>query len=174
MSKKVIVYLRVSTTEQNTDNQLPALEQWIQDRGYELVRVYQESMSAWRNGRQKELARLLAELPKRKVDICLVWSLDRLTREGVSRIFALVDKFKNHGVQVISYQESWTEQTGPLADLLFAISGWIAEFESKRLSERTLIGLDRARRQGKILGRPAGSRDKKKRQRRGYFLRYAK
>lgn len=174
MSKKVIVYLRVSTTEQNTDNQLPALEQWILDRGYELVRVYQESMSAWRNGRQKELARLLAELPKRKVDICLVWSLDRLTREGVSRIFALVDKFKNHGVQVISYQESWTEQTGPLADLLFAISGWIAEFESKRLSERTLIGLDRARRQGKILGRPAGSRDKKKRQRRGYFLRYAK
>ena len=174
MSKKVIVYLRVSTTEQNTDNQLPALEQWIQDRGYELVRVYQEQESAWRNGRQKELARLLAELPKRKVDICLVWSLDRLTREGVSRIFALVDKFKNHGVQVISYQESWTEQTGPLADLLFAISGWIAEFESKRLSERTLIGLDRARRQGKILGRPAGSRDKKKRQRRGYFLRYAK
>ena len=174
MSKKVIVYLRVSTTEQTTENQLPALEQWIQDRGYELVRVYQESMSAWRTGRQKELARLLAELPKKKADILLVWSLDRLTREGVSRIFALVDKFKSHGVQVISYQESWTEQTGPLADLLFAISGWIAQFESKRLSQRTLEGLARARRQGKILGRPTGSRDSKRRKRSGYFRRYAK
>lgn len=174
MSKKVVVYLRVSTSEQSLENQLPALQQWIRDRGYELVQIYQEQESAWRAGHQKELGRLLAELPKKKVDICLVWSLDRLTREGISRIFALINKLKNHGVQVISYSESWTEQTGPLADLLFAITAWIAEFESKRLSDRTLAGLARARRQGKILGRPPGSRDRKKRKHRGYFLRYAK
>lgn len=174
MIKKVVIYLRVSTIEQNTENQLPALEEWIRSRGYELVRTYQEQESAWRGGHQKELARLLAELPKKKVDICLVWSLDRLTREGISRIFAIINKFKSHGVQVISFSESWTEQTGPLADLLFAISAWIAEFESKRLSDRTLAGLARARAMGKILGRPAGSQDKKKRSRRGYLLRYAK
>ncbi|GAI26793.1 unnamed protein product, partial [marine sediment metagenome] len=75
---KVIIYLRVSSVEQTTENQLPALEAWIEDRGHELVEVYQETESAWRTGHQKELARLLRELPKRKIDIVLVWSLDRL------------------------------------------------------------------------------------------------
>ncbi len=173
MTKKVVIYMRVSTTEQSVENQLPALEQWIRTRGYELVRTYQEQESAWRTGRQKELARLLDELPRRKVDVCLVWSLDRLCREGVSKVFTIIDKFKSHGVQVVSFCESWTEQAGPMADLLFAIAAWVAEFESKRLSERTLAGLARARAQGKILGRPAGSVDRKKRARRGYLLRYA-
>ena len=174
MSKKVVVYLRVSTVEQSLENQLPALKEWIRSRGYELVRTYQEQESAWRDGHQKELARLLAELPRRKVDVCLVWSLDRLTRGGIERIFAIVNKLKSHGVQVISFCESWTEQTGPLADLLFAITAWVSQFESRRQSERTLAGLARARRQGKILGRPLGSLDKRKRKRRGYLLRYAK
>jgi len=175
MTKKVVIYLRVSTAEQSTENQLPALKQWIHDReGYEVVQVYQEEESAWRAGRQKELARLLVELPKRKVDICLVWSLDRLSREGVARCFELVRKFKQHGVQLVSYSEPWLEQSGEMGELLYAIAAWIAEFESRRRSESTLAGLARARRQGKILGRPTGSRDRKRRKRRGYFLRYAK
>ena len=173
MIKKVVIYLRVSSAEQTTENQRPALEHWIEDRGHELLEVYQESESAWRGGHQKELARLLSELPKRKVDICLVWSLDRLSRQGIGTIFSIVDKFKSHGVQVVSYQEPWTEQAGPMADLLYAVCAWVAQFESKRLSERTLAGLARARAAGRILGRPQGSRDKRKRQRRGYLLRYA-
>ena len=53
------------------------------------------------------------------------------------------------------------------------ITAWVAEFESKRRSERTLAGLARALREGKKLGRPKGSKDKAKRQRTGYLLRYA-
>lgn len=172
--KSVVIYLRVSSAEQDTANQLPALESWIASRGYSLVGIYQESESAWRAGHQRELARLINDLPKRRVDIVLVWALDRLTREGIARIFQIISQFKIRGVQVISYQESWTEQAGPLADLLYAISAWVAEFEAKRLSERTLAGLARVKSQGKVLGRPKGSQDKRKRKRRGYLLRYAK
>jgi len=171
--KKVVIYLRVSSTEQSLENQLPVLQRWIEVRGHELLEVYQEQESAWRTGRQKELARLLSELPRRKVDICLVWSLDRLTREGIGTIFSIVDKFKSHGVQVVSFQEPWTEQAGPMADILYAITAWVAQFESARLSERTKAGLVRARAAGRILGRPRGSGDKRKRKRRGYLLRYA-
>jgi putative DNA-invertase from lambdoid prophage Rac len=174
MARKVVVYLRVSTAEQSTENQLPALRQWVLDRGYELVHVYQEQESAWRAGHQEQLARLVGELSRKRVDIVLVWALDRLTREGIARIFQLISQFKNRGVQVMSYSESWTEQSGPLADLLFAITAWVAEFESKRQSERTRAGLARARAAGKSLGRPVGSKDHKKRRRRGYLLRYAK
>jgi putative DNA-invertase from lambdoid prophage Rac len=174
MSKSVVVYLRVSTQEQSPENQLPALEQWIASRGYSLIEIYQEQESAWRSGHQRELARLIDELPNRKVDIVLVWSLDRLSREGISRIFQLISQFRARGVQVVSLQESWTEQSGPLADLLYAISAWVAEFEAKRISERTRAGLARAKLNGKVLGRPSGSHDKRKRKRTGYLLRYAK
>lgn len=170
---KVIIYLRVSTKEQTTENQLPVLEKWVTDRGYELVEVYSENESAWHSGHQRELARLFADLHRRKVDMCLVWALDRLTREGIPRIFELVNKFKANGVQVISYQETWTEQSGPMADLLYAITAWVAEFESKRRSERIKAGIERLRKEGKPVGRPKGAKDKHKRARVGYLLRYA-
>ena len=160
---KVVIYLRVSSSGQMTCNQLPALQKWVSDRGHDLVEVYAENESAWKSGHQRELSRLFADLPKRKVDICLVWALDRLTREGIARIFEIVNRFKAHGIQVISYSESWTEQSGPMADLLYAITAGIAEFESRRRSERTLAGLARAIAEGKKLGRPNGSQDKKKR-----------
>jgi DNA invertase Pin-like site-specific DNA recombinase len=174
MSKNVVIYLRVSTAEQSLENQMPALENWIASRGYNLIGIYQEQESAWRAGHQRELARLIDELPNRKVDIVLVWALDRLTREGVSRIFQLISQFRARGVQVISYQESWTEQSGPLNDLLLSIAAWVAEYEAKRISERTRAGLARAKLNGKVLGRPLGSRDRGKRKRGGYLLRYAK
>ena len=170
---KVVVYLRVSSDEQTTENQLPALQKWVADRGHELVEVYSDNESAWKSGHQRELSRLFVNLNNRKADICLVWALDRLTREGIAKIFELINKFKFYSVRVISYQEPWTEQSGPMADLLYAITAWVAEFESSRRSERTKAGLVRAVTQGKKLGRPKGSRDKKKRRRSGYLLRYA-
>ena len=170
---KAVIYLRVSSNEQTTENQLPALQKWVDDREHELVEVYSENESAWKSGHQRELSRLFGNLGNRKVAICLLWALDRLTREGIAKIFELLNKFKFHGVHVISYQEPWTEQSGPMADLLYAITAWVAEFESKRRSERTLAGLARAVADGKKLGRPKGSKDKAKRQRVGYLLRYA-
>ncbi len=113
---RVAAYLRVSTQEQTTANQSPAIEAWVKSRGHELVEVYQENESAWRNGHQRELARLLSDLRsgRRKYDILLVWSLDRLTRAGIAAILTLVNTFKSYGCQVVSIQESWTEQAGPM------------------------------------------------------------
>ena len=66
---------------------------------------------------------------------------------------------------MLSYQESWTEAPGELAELLYALTGWVAKMESQRRSERTKAGLARVRAQGKRLGRPSGSKDKRKRRR---------
>ncbi len=60
-------------------------------------------------------------------------------------------------------QESWTEAPGELAELLFTLTGWVARMESQRRSERTRAGLARVKAQGKRLGRPPGSKDKRKR-----------
>ncbi len=115
------------------------------------------------NGHQRELARLKDHARKRKFDIVLVWVFDRLSREGAAAILNLVSTFKVYGVQVISYQESWTEVPGEIGEILYAIAGWVARMESQRRSERTKAGLARLKAQGKSLGRPQGAKDKKKR-----------
>jgi putative DNA-invertase from lambdoid prophage Rac len=168
---KAAIYARCSTEQQETENQVMALESWAKQRGFELVFVYRENQSAWRNGHQSELKRLTDDARKGRFQVVLIWSLDRLSREGSTAILNLIDRLKP--VRVISYQESWTEAPGELGELLFAIAGWVARMESERRSERTKAGLARAVREGKKLGRPKGSKDTKKRNKRGYLLRYA-
>ena len=120
---KAALYLRVSTTEQNVDNQLPALEAYADSRGWQIVEVYQENKSAWKSGHQKELARLLADCRngRHRVDVVLVWALDRLSREGAAAILNLINTFKAYGIRVISYQESWTESPGAIGEVLYAM-----------------------------------------------------
>jgi DNA invertase Pin-like site-specific DNA recombinase len=142
------------------------LADWADQRGYEVVRVYQESETAWKAGHQRELARLIVDARKRKFQAVLVWALDRLSREGALAILSLAHKLSACGVKVISYQESWTEAPGELSELLYALTGWVAKMESQRRSERTKAGLARVVSQGKVLGRPKGSKDRRKRKKR--------
>jgi DNA invertase Pin-like site-specific DNA recombinase len=146
------------------------LTDWATQRGWEIVKVYEERESAWKAGHQRELSRLLDDAGKRRFEAVIVFALDRLSREGPLAILTLVNRLKNCGVKVLSYQESWTEAPGDLADLLYALSGWVARMESQRRSERTKAGLARAVAQGKKLGRPPGSNDKRKRRRRQRFI----
>ena len=167
--KKICIYVRVSTVMQDNTNQLDVLKKWADQRDFEIVKVYEEEESAWKNGHQRELAKLIEDARKRKFQAVLVWSLDRLSREGALAILSLVQKLSIHGVKVLSYMESWTETPGELAELLYAITGWVARMESQRRSERTKAGLARVKAQGRRLGRPPGSKDKKKRKRRQMY-----
>lgn len=171
---KAAAYLRVSSSGQTPGNQLPAIEAYARSKGYELVEIYSEDASAWKGGHQKEFARLLKDLRsgKRRYDVLLIWALDRLSREGPLRILQLIDNFKRLGCRVMSLQEPWTEGDGLLNDILYSLVAWVAKFESDRRSERTKAGLARAVKEGKKLGRPCGARDKRKRRRSGYILRY--
>ena len=165
---KVAIYTRVSTEEQTTDNQVPVLMQMAENRGWEVYQVYQENESGWIQGRQVELKKMIAAAIERKFEIVLVWSLDRLTRGGVLPTLEMVHNFRRHGVKVISHQESFTEAPSDMDDILYALFAWIANFESRRRSERTKAGLARSDKKG---GRPLGSRDKKPRKKTGYLER---
>ena len=163
---KVCIYSRVSTGAQETKNQSMVLSDWAKQRGYEVVSIYQEEESAWKAGHQRELANLIADAGKRRFQAVLVWALDRLSREGALAILSLVQKLSVYEVKVLSYQESWTEAPGEMSELLYALTGWVARMESQRRSERTKAGLARVKAQGRHLGRPPGSKDKRRRKRR--------
>ncbi len=171
---RAAIWLRVSDPGQHTENQLPDLQAWAERRDLEVVQVYQLQESAWRGAHQTALTQVYEDARRGKFKVLLVWALDRLSREGPLATLEIIDRLSKAGVQVWSYQEPWTEAGGELLDLLLAIAGWVARMESNRRSERTKAGLARAVAQGKRLGRPPGSKDKKKRSRRGYLLRWAK
>jgi len=160
---RAVIYCRVSTLEQDNNNQLEVLKAWASARGYDIIKVYSESASAWHEGHQRELSRLIDGARQGKYKTIMVWSLDRLSRQGALAILELINKLSAWGVKILSYQESWTEAPGELAELLYALTGWVARMESQRRSERTKAGMLRAGRAGQHLGRPRGSRDKKRR-----------
>lgn len=168
--ERAVIYSRVSTTEQDTENQTRVLREWAYKQDFSIDYVYEESESAWKGGRQVELARLRRDASLYRFNVVLVWSLDRLSREGSLAILKLIDSLRRYNVRVLSYQESWTNVSGELQELLYAIAGYFASFESKRRSERTKAGLERRKAAGYKLGRPNGSTDHRKRKSRRTIL----
>ncbi|MFC1981419.1 recombinase family protein [Chloroflexota bacterium] len=169
----IAAYIRVSTGEQSADNQLPGIMAYCKAKGWPEPTVYAESGSAWNQGHQPVLAKLLGELRsgKKKYACVIVWSIDRLSRAGIGEIFTLIKSFQQYSCHVVSCQESWLDGSKH-SELLLAITSWIAEFESVRRSERTKAGLARVKREGKKLGRPSGAKDKGTRRKAGYLNRW--
>ncbi len=153
---KVAIYARVSTDEQTEQNQVPILEEWAKDRGWEVVGVYRETGSAYQHADQKELRRLLEDCRLGKAQAVLVFDLSRLTRQGPYETMTIVRRFAQAGAEVRSVHDSWIEQfTNPMMrEAFLGFTGYLNNEESKIKSERTKAGMARAKAQGKHVGRP--------------------
>ena len=170
---RVALWCRVSTDEQTTDNQLTMLRKMAERRGWTIVTEYVLIESAWNGKHRAQLAEAMQAARLGEYDVLLVWALDRLSREGVEPTLALLRKFRQHGVSVISLQEPWTDTGDPhLAELLSSIFAWMAHAESQRRSERTKAGLARRKAEGKPIGRLQGAKDRTPRRRSGYVKRW--
>lgn len=173
---RIAIYARVSKSDatQDPNNQLHPLRNYAKSIGGDVVVEYIDQASGSSSDRDAFL-RLLSDANKHKFDLLLVWSLDRISREGISNMLGYLQRFKKNNIAVKSLQEGWldTREEG-IGELLLAIFAWVAQQERKRIIERTKAGLDRAKREGKKLGRPFGSKDKKERRKSGYWRRYSK
>lgn len=172
---RIALYCRVSKNDESQDpqNQLDPLRSYARALGGDIVEEYVDLASGG-NGDRVGFLRMLADAESRKFDIVLVWALDRLSREGISNTLGYLERLKRNGVALKSLQEPWldTREEG-LGQLLLAIFSWVAQQERKRIVERTKAGLERAKKEGKRLGRPEGAKDRKERRKSGYHLRYA-
>lgn len=158
----------------NPENQEQPLTSLAQAMGGEIVKRYFYYGSGGSVGQNDVFLEMLNDADKHEFDLLLFWSLDRFSREGISNTLGYLERLKRAGVKVKSLQEPWldTRDEG-LGQLLLAIFSWVAQQERKRIVERTKAGLARAKREGKILGRPKGKGDSKPRSKSGYQLRYA-
>ena len=170
---KIGIYARVSTNDQNPESQLVALRKYAEAIGGEVVVEYVDHMSGSSPVR-KEFLHALADGEAHVYEMLLFWALDRFSREGISNTLGYLQRLQRSGVAVKSMQESWldTRDKG-LSELLLAIFSWVAAQERQRIAERVHAGLERAKKEGKILGRPKGAKDSRKRSVSGYVLRYA-
>jgi DNA invertase Pin-like site-specific DNA recombinase len=101
-----------------------------------------------------EFKRLFRDAGERRFDMVLFWSLDRFTREGVLETLQHLQRLTTNGVDWWSFREEYLRSIGPFRDAVLSILATIAKQERVRMSERVKAGLDRARSQGKAIGRP--------------------
>lgn len=172
---RIAIYARVSKDDgsQSPDNQLIALRSFAKMLEGEIVHEYIDLASGGGVVDRVNFLKVLEDSDRHKFDLVLITALDRFSREGISNTLGYLERLKRNGVAVKSLQEPWldTRDEG-IAQLLLAIFAWVASQERKRIVERVHLGLDRARLNGKRLGRPTGSRDKSKRSISGYLQRY--
>lgn len=166
--------MRVSKNDesQNPENQREPLKKLAMSYGLEIVGEYIDYASGG-NSNRPQFQQMLKDAKTREFDMILVWSLDRFSREGISNTLHYLEGLKRFRVALKSLQESWLDTSDEgMGELLIAIMSWVARQERERISERTKAGLLRAKANGKTLGRPNGSKDKKRRKRSGYLLRW--
>ncbi len=175
---KAAIWLRVSTTEQDESNQLPALERFAAHHGHEITTTYELEESAWNGGNgvyKTTLQRALDDAWQGKFSVIIVWALDRLTRDGAEGALRIIRMFRERGCTVVSVQESWLNGSAEVQDVLVAFAGWMAQQESARRSERVKAGIAKRRAAGlPVGGRKPGSKDKAPRDPRGYEAAWAR
>jgi DNA invertase Pin-like site-specific DNA recombinase len=149
------IYARVSTADkdQNPETQLMPLREFCQAQGWDVAGEYVDHAPASDQLRRTAWRKLLDDAAKRKIDLLLVWRMDRAFRSVLDAAQTL-ERFRGWGVGLRSYQEPWLDTTSPFGEALYYITVAYAQLERGILAERTKAGMDRARRQGKHIGRP--------------------
>jgi len=148
------IYVRVSTDKQTIENQVAALHQIAERRGWEVVEQYHDagiSGSKGRDGRPG-LDRMLKDASKRRFDVVMTWAIDRLGRSLID-LLGTIQTLEACGVDLYLDQQS-IDTTTPAGKLMFQVCGAFAEFERSMIRQRVHAGLKRAVAQGKQLGRP--------------------
>jgi DNA invertase Pin-like site-specific DNA recombinase len=156
------LYMRVSTKGQGqtTDTQALALREYAERRGFEVVDEYRDEGISGSKDSRPALDRLTKDARARKFDVVVVARFDRFAR-SVSHLLRALEEFNHLGVDFVSLSESIDTST-PMGKMIFTVLGAVAELERNLIKERVQMGISRARKQGKQLGRPKRIFDREK------------
>ena len=151
-TKMAAVYVRVSTTDQHTELQETELQQYCEHRGWQ-CRVYRDAGQSGAKDNRPALLELMQDARKRKIDVIVIWALDRLAR-SLKHLLTIAEECRTLGVDIVCLRQN-IDTTLPAGRLTFQVLGAVAEFEREMLRERVKAGMAQAKRSGKRIGRPA-------------------
>jgi DNA invertase Pin-like site-specific DNA recombinase len=148
---RAALYARVSTLDQEPENQLRELRTYAALRGWQAKEYVDHGVSGAKEFRPS-LDALLKDARRRRFDVLVVWRLDRLGR-NLRHLVLFLDELQALGVAFVTLGEGFDTST-PAGRLQLHILSAMAEFERARIAERVKAGLARAKAQGRRLGRP--------------------
>jgi DNA invertase Pin-like site-specific DNA recombinase len=153
MSRKVALYARVSTRGQELENQLAELTAACARNDWQVVSVFTDFGISGAKGRAalKGLDDLLKAVVRREIDQVCVWSIDRLGR-SLRDLINVLDELRQKGCDLYVHKQAIDTNT-PSGKMLFQMLAVFAEFEREIIRERIIAGQQRARAQGKRIGR---------------------
>jgi len=150
---RVALYARVSTKNgQDPETQLIALREYAKARKFEVFGEYVDVGISGSKEKRPSLNRLMNDAGKRRFDAVLVARFDRFARSTRHLVLAL-EEFNALGVDFISLSESIDTST-PMGKMVYTVIAAVAELERSLIRERVIMGLQRAKAQGRQLGRP--------------------
>jgi DNA invertase Pin-like site-specific DNA recombinase len=149
---RAATYLRVSTNGQNLEPQRLRLADYAKARGLELVAEYTDRGISGRRDRRAGLDALRRDARRHAFDAVLVVKLDRIAR-STRHLCELAEELEAAGVDLVAADQPFDTSTAA-GKLLFGVLAVVAQFEADLIRERTLAGLEAARRRGAKLGRP--------------------
>jgi len=152
--KSAAVYARVSTRdkEQNPETQLLALREYAARRSYVIIEEYVDNGFSGSKSSRPALDQMMKDARRGRFDAVIVWRFDRFGR-SVKQLVLALEEFKALDVGFISLSES-IDTTTPMGKMIFAVTAAFSEFLLDITRENVCAGLDRARKEGKIIGRP--------------------
>lgn len=151
---KIALYARVSTKQhgQDVETQLQALRAWAKQRKFTIVAEYADRGISGAKASRPELDRLMRDARHGKFEAVAVWRFDRFAR-SVKHLISGLEEFQALKIHFLSLTENVDTST-PMGKMVFTIMAALAEFLREIIRENVQIGVDRARREGKTLGRP--------------------
>ena len=154
MTEKVVIYGRVSTSDQTTDNQIYKLKEIIEINGWDQVDFYVDEGISGTKGRDKrpEFDRMCKDMVRRKFNRILVWDVSRLGR-SLQHLVEFLNDVNSLGINLYIHQSGLDTST-PSGRMMFQMVGVFSEVERSMISERVKLGLQRVQKQGRRLGRP--------------------
>ncbi len=155
---RVALYARISTAdkEQNPETQLIPLREFVTAQKWTVAGEFVDRAPATDLRARTAWRELLDQAARRRIDLVLVWRIDRAFRSVLDAATTL-ERLRAWGVGLRSYTEPWLDTTSPFGEALYYITAAYAQLERGILAERVRAGMDRARRQGRRLGRPGGT-----------------
>ena len=154
MTKRAVLYLRVSTVEQTTANQERELRAVAERMGVAVVQVYKDHGVSGAKDRDKrpQFDAMCKAAARREFDLVMAWSVDRLGR-SLQDLVAFLGEMHATGRDLYLHQQG-LDTTTPAGKAMFQMLGVFSEFERSIIQERVRAGLRRAKSEGKQLGRP--------------------
>jgi DNA invertase Pin-like site-specific DNA recombinase len=148
--KRVVLYTRVSSSDQHTETQLCDLRPLAAARGYQIVGEYTDTISGAK-AKRPGLDKLMADARRGGFDIVMVWAFDRMAR-SVKHFLEVLEEFNRLNIGFISFREN-VDTDSALGRAMIIIIAAISELERSLIVERVRAGMRRARLEGRQIGR---------------------